>query len=119
MQFVDNIVSTPFDFFLTYPVVDGDVKHPVVQTQVYLPPGVVVSFGRMDTAAPIVLHWLVSSSCLAVHSQAARACGFTVRATEPAADVSSFPICYIYCTEQKTKQMEKLDIFCDSFCLLI
>ena len=106
MQFVDGIMSTPSQCFLTYPVVDGDFKHAVVQTQVYQPPGVVVSFSSLDATAPIVLHWLVSSTRLAVHSQAARA-RLTGQVTESAADVSGFPICHIYCTEQKTKQLHK------------
>ena len=106
MQFVDNIMSTPSQCFLTYPVVDGDVKHAVAQTQVYQPPGVVVSVGSVDATAPIVLHWPVSSIRLAVHSHAARA-RLTDLVTESAADVSGFPICHIYWTEQKTKQLHK------------
>jgi len=106
MQFVDSIMSTLSQRFLTYPVVDGDVKHAVVQTQVYLPPGVVVSLGSMDATAPILLHWPVSSTRLAVHSHAARA-RLTDLVTESAADVSGFPICHINCTEQKTKQLHK------------
>ena len=92
--------------FLTYSVVDGDVKHAVAQTKVYLPPGVVVISGRVDATAHIVLHWLVSSTRLAVHSHAARA-RLTDLVTESAADVSGFPICHIHCTQQKTKQLHK------------
>ena len=106
MQFVDGIMSTPSQCFLTYPVVDGDFKHAVVQTQVYQPPGVVVICGSVDATAPIVLHWHPSSTRLAVHSQAGRA-RLTRLVTVSAADVSSFPICHIYCTEQKTKQLHK------------
>ena len=106
MQFVDSIMSTLSQRFLTYPVVDGDVKHAVVQTQVYQPPGVVIIFVSMDATAPILLHWPVSSTRLAVHNHAARA-RLTDLVTESAADVSGFPICHINCTEQKTKQLHK------------